>query len=201
MKSGLVPGIAFVTALLSTGIDASLAAQQKSASDGYADYPARPVRLIVPFPPGGGSDAVAQMVSQHLFSRWDNAVVVDNRGGAGGTIGTEMAARATPDGYTLAMATASTLVINPILRKVDFDPLRDFDPVIHTASVPVILIVPPSVPANSAKELIALAKSQPGKLNYASSGDGTVSHLAAELFKSMTGTDMVHIPYRGGGPA
>lgn len=168
---------------------------------GPSVYPSKPVRLIVPFPPGGGSDTVAHLLSTRLFERWGQAVVVDNRGGAGGSIGTDLTARSAPDGYTLAMATASTLSINPVLNKVPFDPIKDFAPVIHTSTIPVVLVVHPSVPVKSTRELIAMAKAQPGKLNYGSSGDGTITHLAGELFKSMTGVDIVHVPFRGGGPA
>ena len=164
-------------------------------------YPYRPVRLIQPFPPGGGADVAARFVSQALSERLGQTVVVDNRGGAGGSIGTEIAGQSPPDGYTLLMATASTIVIHPLVNKVRFDPVADFDPVIHIANVPLVLVVHPSVPAKSVKELIALAKAQPGKINFASSGDGTISHLAGELFKLLSGTDMVHVPYRGGGPA
>lgn len=189
---------------LAAGAGNAIGQQPAAPKAGNVDvqsYPARPIRLINPFPPGGGSDAVAHLVSQRLFARWDQSVVVDNRGGAGGAIGTDMAARATPDGYTLVMATASTVVVNPLLNKVPFNPLQDFDAVIHTSSVPLILVVHPSVPAKSAKELIALAKSRPGTLNVSSSGEGTISHLALELFKLTTGADVVHVPYRGGGPA
>lgn len=164
-------------------------------------YPYRPIRLIQPFPPGGGADVAARFVGQILTERLGQAVVVDNRGGAGGAIGTELAAQAAPDGYTLLMATASTIVINPLVNKVRFDPIRDFDAVVHIANVPLILVVHPAVPARSVQDLISLAKAQPGKINFASSGDGTISHLAGELFKLLTGTDMVHVPYRGGGPA
>lgn len=164
-------------------------------------YPYRPVRLIQPFPPGGGADVAARFVAQALTGHLGQAVVVDNRGGAGGAIGTELAAQAAPDGYTLLMATASTIVINPLVNKVTFDAIRDFDPVVHISTVPLILLVHPSVPARSVQELIGLAKAQPGKINFASSGEGTISHLAGELFKLLTGTDMVHVPYRGGGPA
>ena len=198
----LAPALAAIV-MLAFGPGAGAAqkdAKAASKSD-VQSYPSRPVRLITPFPPGGGSDAVAHLVSQRLFARWDQSVIVDNRGGAGGAIGTDMAARATPDGYTLLMATASTVVVNPLLNKVPFDPLRDFDAVIHTSSVPLILAVHPSVPAKTAKDFVALAKAQPGKLNVSSSGDGTISHLALELFKLTTGADVVHVPYRGGGPA
>ena len=189
---------------LALGAGTAMGQQTATAKASKVDvqsYPVRPIRLINPFPPGGGSDAVAHLVSQRLFARWDQSVIVDNRGGAGGAIGTDMGARATPDGYTLLMATASTVVVNPLLNKVPFKPLEDFDAVIHTASVPLILVVHPSVPAQSAKELVALAKTRPGKLNVSSSGEGTISHLALELFKLTTGVDMVHVPYRGGGPA
>ena len=164
-------------------------------------YPNRPIRLIQPFPPGGGADVAARFVGQVLTERLGQTVVVDNRGGAGGAIGTELAAQAAPDGYTLLMATASTIVINPLVNQVRFDPIRDFDPVVHISTVPLVLVVHPSVPAKSVQELISLAKAQPGKINFASSGEGTISHLAGELFKILTGADMVHVPYRGGGPA
>jgi len=203
VQLGLVCALA-AAALLTFAASAGAAQQSAKAAAAKSDaqsYPTRPVRLINPFPPGGGSDAVAHLVSQRLFARWDQSVVVDNRGGAGGAIGTDMAARAAPDGYTLLMATASTVVVNPLINKVPFDPLKDFDAVIHTSSVPLIFVVHPSVPAKSLKEFVALAKSQPGKFNVSSSGDGTISHLALELFKLTTGTNVVHVPYRGGGPA
>ena len=164
-------------------------------------YPERPVRLIQPFPAGGGADVAARYVGQHLSERLSQTIVVDNRGGAGGAIGTELAARAPADGYTLLMSTASTIVINPLINKVPFDPLKDFDAVVSVAVVPLVLVTHPGVQAKSLRDLIALAKAQPGKINFASSGDGTISHLAGELFKVMTGADIVHIPYRGGGPA
>jgi len=164
-------------------------------------YPYRPIRLIQPFPPGGGADVAARFVGQLLSERLGQTVVVDNRGGAGGAIGTELAARAAPDGYTLLMVTASTIVIHPLMNKVPFDPIRDFDAVVHIANVPLILVVHPAVLAKSVQDLISLAKNQPGRINFASSGEGTISHLAGELFKLLTGTDMVHVPYRGGGPA
>ena len=186
---------------LATAIAAGPGLAQPAKSKATGDYPSKPVRLIVPFPPGGGSDTVAHLLSTRLFERWGQSVVVDNRGGAGGSIGTDLAARSAPDGYTLAMATASTLSINPVLNKVPFDPIRDFAPIVHTSTIPVVLVAHPSVPVKTAKELIALAKTQPGKLNYASSGDGTITHLAGELFKAIAGVDIVHVPFRGGGPA
>ncbi|HSF22431.1 MAG TPA: tripartite tricarboxylate transporter substrate binding protein [Burkholderiales bacterium] len=164
-------------------------------------YPYRPIRLIQPFPPGGGADVAARFVGQILTERLGQTVVVDNRGGAGGAIGTELAAQAAPDGYSLLMATASTIVINPLVNKVRFDPIRDFEAVVHIANVPLILVAHPAVPAKTVRELINLAKAQPGKINFASSGEGTISHLAGELFKIITGTEIIHVPYRGGGPA
>ena len=164
-------------------------------------YPTKPIRLINPFPPGGGASIIGRVIAQELTERLGQSVVFDNRGGAGGIIGMEIAARAAPDGYTLTMATASTVTINPLLSKVPFDPVKDFVPVIHVSNVPLILVVHPSIAAKSTREFIALLKAQPGKLNFASSGKGTISHLAGELFKFSTGVTMVHVPYRGGGPA
>ena len=164
-------------------------------------YPTKPIRLINPVPPGGGATIIGRQIAQELTERLGQSVVFDNRGGAGGIIGMEIAARAAPDGYTLTMATASTVTINPLLSKVPFDPIKDFAPVSHVSNVPLLLVVHPSVAAKSTKEFIALLKAQPGKLNFASSGKGTISHLAGELFKFNTGVTMVHVPYRGGGPA
>ena len=166
-----------------------------------AQYPQKPIRLISPFAPGGGASTIARMIAPELTEAWGQSVVVDNRPGAGGSIGTEMAARAPADGYTFVMATASTIVINPLVGKVPFDPVRDFTPVAHTATVPLVLVVHPSVQAKSVKELIALAQSPSAKLNYASSGEGTTSHLAAELFAKTAKVQMVHVPYKGGGQA
>jgi tripartite-type tricarboxylate transporter receptor subunit TctC len=164
-------------------------------------YPQKPIRLISPFSPGGGASTVARMIAPDLTEAWGQPVVVDNRPGAGGAIGTEIAARAPADGYTLVMATASTIVINPLVAKAPYDPVRDFAPVVHTATVPLVLVVHPSVPAKTVKELIALSQTPGAKLNYASSGEGTTSHLAAELFKASTHAQMVHVPYKGGGQA
>ncbi len=166
-----------------------------------ASYPDKPIRLIAPFAPGGGASIVARMISEPLSEIWKQSVVMDNRAGAAGAIGTEMAARAAPDGYTLVMATASTIVINPLMFKVPFDPLRDFAPVARATLVPLILVVPAAVPAKSVRELTMLATSRAGGLAYASSGEGTISHLAGELFKASAGVNMVHVPYKGGGQA
>ncbi|MBI2296774.1 MAG: tripartite tricarboxylate transporter substrate binding protein [Betaproteobacteria bacterium] len=167
-----------------------------------ATYPNKPIRLIVAFPPGGSTDIIARLVGQKLSERLGQQVVVDNRGGAGGTIGTEIAARATPDGYTLTMGTTSTHVIAPAAyANVKYDPVKDFQPITLVAITPYLLTVHPGVQAKSLKEFIALVKSQPGKLNYASAGTGTTTHLAMEMLKISAGMDIVHVPYNGNGPA
>lgn len=167
-----------------------------------AEYPARPVRLVLGFPPGGASDTMARVVGTRLSESLGQPVVIDNRPGAGGNIAAEIVARSAPDGYTLLLGNNAILAVNVSLySKIAFDPVKDFAPVVLVASQPNILAVHPSVPANSVKELIALAKSKPGRLNYASPGVGTTGHLAAELFKRMAGVDMVIVPFKGGGPA
>jgi tripartite-type tricarboxylate transporter receptor subunit TctC len=164
-------------------------------------YPARPIRLIVSFAPGGSVDVVARLVGNKLSEAWGQQVVIDNRPGAGGNLSAEIAARAAPDGYTLYMCSAS-LVVNPSLyRKVGYDPVRDFAPVTLLASVQGVLVVNPSVPAKSVSDFIALAKKSPGRINYASTGSGTSGHLAMELFKTMAGIDLVHVPYKAAGQA
>jgi len=156
--------------------------------------------MIVPLVPGGSVDTMARALAQKMSENMGQQVVVDNRGGASGNIGTEIAARAAPDGYTM-LTVSMTLTVNQFLfANVPFDPVRDFAPVSLIAAAPLVLTVHPSVPVKSAKELIALAKAQPGRLHYASSGKGTNSHLSMELFKSMAGVDIVDVPYRGGGP-
>jgi tripartite-type tricarboxylate transporter receptor subunit TctC len=171
------------------------------ANAGFAQsYPTKPIRLISPFVPGGGASLVARIIGQALTDAWGQSIVVDNRGGAGGAIGTELAARAVPDGYTLVMGTASNVIIRPLMDKVPYDPVKDFTPIAHTTTVPLVLVVHPSVPAKSVKELIALAR-RDTRLNFASSGEGTISHLAGELFKSSAGINMAHVPYKGGGQA
>jgi len=164
-------------------------------------YPIKPIRLISAFAPGGGSDRVARMLAPDLTEAWGQSIVIDNRPGAGGAVGTELVARSSPDGYTLVMATASTIVINPLVGKVGYDALHDFAPVVHTSTVPLVLVVHPSVPAKTLKELIAHARASPMRLNYSSSGEGTITHLAGELLKNLTQVEMVHVPYRGGGQA
>ena len=165
-------------------------------------YPERPVRLIVPFPAGGTVDAVARSLAQQLAGALKQAVVVENRGGGAGSIGAEAVARAAPDGYTLLLGTASTHGSNPAVQKaLPYDAMRDFAPVVLVASTPYILVVHPSVPANTVAELLALARAQPGRLNYGSYGAGSSNHLASELFRALTGVDIVHVPYKGGAPA
>jgi len=167
---------------------------------GAQQYPAKPVRFLVPNPPGGGTDLVARIVSQKVSERWGVNLVVDNRPGAGGIIAVEVAARSAPDGYTLLMA-HFPLAITVNIAKVSFDPVRDFAPVTLLATTQNALVVNPAVPAKSVKELIALAKSKPGELRYASGGNGTSMHVSAELFNLMAGVSMTHIPYKGAGPA
>ena len=165
-------------------------------------YPAKPVRIIVPFPPTGGSDVIARIFAPRLSEALGQQVLIDNRSGANGNVGTELVARATPDGYTLLFNGSGTLAINPSLyEKLPFDVLRDFAPVTLTVLQPHLLVVHPSVPAKSVKELIALAKAQPGRLNFASSGNGSLAHLAGEMFKTAAGVDIVHVPYKGAAPS
>ena len=165
-------------------------------------YPAKPVRLIVPYPPGGSADILARAIGQKLAETWGQPVVIDNRPGAGGSIGMELAAKAAPDGYTLVMGHIGTLAANPALYKsLPYDPVRDFAPVTLIARVPNVLVVGPSVPSRSVAELVALAKSKPGKLDYGSGGNGSAAHLAAEYFKLKAGIDIQHIPYKGTQPA
>jgi tripartite-type tricarboxylate transporter receptor subunit TctC len=165
-------------------------------------YPTRPIHIVVPSSPGAGvTDIMARLVGQHLSARIGQQIVVDNRPGASGIIGSEVVSRAAPDGYTLLIANVS-LVVNPFLYpKMPYDPLKDFIPVTNLNSAPLLLVVNPSVPAKSVTELIAFAMSHPGQLNYGSGGLGSTPYLAAELFKSLAGIDVVHVPYKGGAPA
>jgi len=164
-------------------------------------YPDRPIRLVVPYAPGGGTDLTSRLIALRLTERFKQQVIVDNRAGGASNIGAEIVARSAPDGYTLMMAGISFSINVSIFPKLNYDPIRDFDPVSLVATVPLIVVVHPSVPVANIKELIALAKAKPGTLNYASGGAGTANHIAGELFKYMTGTDIVHVPYKGGGPA
>jgi tripartite-type tricarboxylate transporter receptor subunit TctC len=164
------------------------------------DYPTKPVRLIIPFPPGGSNDVVGRLVATQLSERLGKQVVVDNRAGAGGVVGTEIAAKAPPDGYTLLVVSIAHTV-NPWLYKLSYDPIKSFVPVAMLGSGPNVLAIHPSLPVNSVQELVALAKQKPGELQYASAGVGSFQHLGGELFKLMAGVDILHVPFKGGGPA
>ncbi|MBI4190281.1 MAG: tripartite tricarboxylate transporter substrate binding protein [Betaproteobacteria bacterium] len=164
-------------------------------------FPSKPIRIIVPFPPGGSADPIARLVGQQMSETFGQPVIIENRPGGGTRIGTEYVARSAPDGYTLFLAATSHAVNPSLYAKVNYDPLRDFMAVSLASSFPFILLIHPSVPARNLREFIALAKASPGKLDYASGGNGSASHLAAEMFKSMTGTDLLHVPYKGGAPA
>jgi len=180
---------------------ASFALLQDPAAQSQA-YPAKPIRFVVPFTPGGGNDVLARTIGQKLYEAWGQPVIVDNRPGAAGNIGAELVAKAAPDGYTFLIAANSILAINPTLYdKAPFDPVKSFVPVTLIGAVPIVLVVNPSVPASSVNELVALAKSKPDGLSYASSGSGSPQHLSAELFKSMAGVKIVHVPYKGAAPA
>ena len=163
-----------------------------------ADFPNRQVRWIVPFAPGGPVDILSRAIAEKLSQRWGQVVVIDNRGGAGGSIGTDIVAKAAPDGYTLMTGHVGTHAINATLyRKLPYDPVRDFTPISMAAYMPLALVIHPSVPAKNVKELVALAKAQPGKLNYASAGIGGPTQLTAEVFKRTAGVDIVHVAYKG----
>jgi tripartite-type tricarboxylate transporter receptor subunit TctC len=182
------------------GLLLALTALALSAPVMAQDYPSKPVRLIIPFPPGGSNDVVGRMIALQLSDRLGKQVVVDNRGGAGGVIGTEAAANALPDGYTLLIISIAHAV-SPWLYKLNYDPLKSFVPVSILASGTNVLVVHPDLPVHSVGELIALAKREPGELNYASAGIGSFQHLGGELFKLLAGVNIVHVPYKGGGPA
>ena len=165
-------------------------------------YPSKPIRLIIPFPPGGSTDILGRSLAQKLSEAWGQQVLVDNRGGAGGTIGADLAAKAPADGYTLLMGHIGTLAVNVSLYpKLSYDPVRDFAPVSMVALVPNVLVVHPALPVKNVTELIAYAKANPGKLNYSSGGNGSAAHLAVEYFKLQTKTEIVHVPYKGTGPS
>lgn len=176
-------------------------AQNPGAGEVVSDYPKRPVRLVVNAPPGGGTDILARLIGQQLAQAWGHQVVVDNRGGGGGIIGSETVARAQPDGYTLLMGFTSH-VINPSLyRKLPYDTLKDFAPIAFAATVPNIVVVHPSIPVQNIDELIGYARARPEKVAYASAGVGSASHLAGVMFETLTSTKLTHVPYKGGAPA
>ncbi|HYC46324.1 MAG TPA: tripartite tricarboxylate transporter substrate binding protein [Burkholderiales bacterium] len=181
--------LAFFGALL---IAASAAAQQ---------YPSRPIRFLVGYPPGGPTDVTARLVAPHLSEALGQQLVVDNRAGAGGTVAAATLATAAPDGYTIGLVANGEIAISPNLRKVPYDPLKDFSPISRIGASQLALVIHPSVPAKSVADLVALAKAKPGAINFASSGTGSTAHLAGELFKTLAGINIVHVPYKGAGPA
>lgn len=180
---------------------AAIAVANVHAQAPGANYPAKQIRVIVPFPAGGPTDAIARAIGQKLSETWGQPVIVDNRPGAGGNIGTELAAKSPADGYTLFIGTVANAINQSLFAKLPFDFVRDFAPVTQNYVTGLILAVHPSLPAHSVKELIALAKAHPGQLSYSSSGVGGTPHLAGELFNSMAGVKMVHVPYKGSAPA
>jgi tripartite-type tricarboxylate transporter receptor subunit TctC len=180
---------------------ALLGAAMSCIPPAHAAFPERPVRLIVPFPPGGVNDISSRLVANQLNAGWGRPVIIDNRGGAGGNIGAEIAAMANPDGYTLFIVSSSITSNVALYRKLQFDLERDFAPVSTLVTGAYVLVVHPSVAAKSVNELVQLARAQPGKLNFSSFGQGSSAHLVAELFKSMAKVDLAHVPYKGGGPA
>jgi tripartite-type tricarboxylate transporter receptor subunit TctC len=182
---------------LATGLCVLLA----PALAGAQTFPDHTIRLIVPFPPGGPNDIIARVVAQKMQDSLKQTIVIDNRGGQGGVLGTDLVAKAKPDGYTIAIASAGALAISPSMEKVAYETLKDLAPVTLVAKVPEMLVVAENVPAKTMAELVALAKKQPGKLNFASSGPGSLPHLAGELFKLQAKIDIVHVPYRGAAPA
>lgn len=182
-------------------IAAALAAPRALAQAADEAYPSKPIRWIVPFPPGGGADVVARLLGARLSESVNQPVVIDNKAGAQGNIGAELAARSPADGYTIVFAYAGTHAINPSLYKTMPFKESDFAPVVQLAQVPQLLVVHPSIPAKDVAELIALAKREPTRLSYSSAGSGSVIHLAVELFKMMTGTQILHVPYKGGAPS
>jgi tripartite-type tricarboxylate transporter receptor subunit TctC len=180
-----------------TGLSLMLSAAAANAED----FPARQIRLIVPFPPGGPNDIIARVIGQRMSEIVKQPVIIDNRGGQGGVLGTEVLAKSAPDGYTIAISSAGALSISPTMEKVVYDPLKDLQAVTLVAKVPEMLVVASDVPAKNMAELVALAKAKPGKLNFASSGPGSLPHLAGELLKLSAKIDIVHVPYRGAAPA
>ncbi|MDB5829800.1 MAG: hypothetical protein JWQ73_4020 [Variovorax sp.] len=187
---------ALVAAVL---LGASLAAVAQSATD---SYPTQPIRLLVPWPPGGGVDTTARMMSDGLAQRLGHAIVVDNRAGAGGNIGTEVAARAKPDGYTLLMSSISPNAVNiSLYNRLGFDPVKDFEPIVYVSAVPNILVVPADSPFKTVKDVVDAARANPGKLNYGSAGVGSSQHLAAVQFNAAAKINIVHVPYKGTSPA
>ncbi len=196
VAAGWIAGLA---SLATFGAAGPATAAQPSAANTYPD---RPIRLVVPFPPGGINDLVARIIGQSLSEQMRQTVIIDNRAGAGGTLGLGIAARANPDGYTLAFGATSTVAVSPALyRNLPYDPVKAFAPIAPLAEVPSVVLVTPSVAAASMRDLVSLARAKPGSLNYASAGAGTSQHMGAELLKALAKVDMVHVPYKGGAAA
>jgi len=192
----------FMAAILIMAAHAAATTASAQNAPGKSNYPNRAIRILLPFPPGGGSDIVARKIGQKMTERWGQQVVVDNRPGAGGNIAAEAAANAAPDGYTLFVAASAQLAVNPaVYPKLPFDPAKSFAPISLVGSVPNMLVTNPSLPVHSLKEFIAFAKARPGQLNYATAGSGSTAHLSVELLKLETGINLVHVPYRGATPA
>lgn len=191
-RNALTGGLRLIVALFALASSASLFAQQ---------YPVRPVRLVIPFPPGGSADTVGRVVAQKLSEIFGQQVIVDNRPGASTLIGSEIVAKAAPDGYALLLSSAGLTINVSLMGKLPFDPIKDLAPVTLVTSAPNILVVNPAVTANSVQELIALAKTRPGQLNFGSAGQGSGNHLAGEMFKIMAGIQIAHVPYKGDAPA
>ncbi len=178
------------------------AAPTQAQAPAAQPFPTRPVTVVVPFPPGGGTDVGARLIAQKLSVKWGQPVLVDNKAGASGMVGADVVARAKPDGYTLLVGNVGTQSVNPSLyKKMSYDPDRAFAPVSMIAELPLVLLITPSLPYQSVRDLVAAARSEPGKLSYASSGSGGAPHLAAEIFRKSGGVNMLHVPYKGGGPA
>jgi len=187
---------------LATALIATTAFGASTAAIAQLDYPTKPIRLVVPFTPGGSTDILARVIGQKLTEAWGKQVIIDNRPGAGGNIGVDLVAKSPADGYTLVMGHIGTFGVNPTLYpKLPYDPIRDFQPITLVALVPNMLSVYPALPAKSVKELVALAKTKPGTINFGSGGNGSAAHLAGEYFKLLTKTEITHIPYRGTSPA
>src|SRR5215212_8259889 len=165
-----------------------------------AQYPNKPIKLVVPWPPGGAVDTIGRLIAQHISEPLGQTVIIDNRAGAAGAIGSEVVAKSEPDGYTLLMGSTTVISVNPALQKLPYKP-TDFSPITMVAFVPHMLVIPAEIPANNLKEFVEWAKARPGKVNYASAGPGTPHHIAGEMFKSLAGIDMLQVPYKGTGPA
>jgi tripartite-type tricarboxylate transporter receptor subunit TctC len=193
--------LALLLAALALAASTPRAVMAQSAAEDAA-YPNKPVRLVIPWPPGGSNDVLGRLLAQRLSETTGQPIVVDNRASAGGILGQELGAKAPPDGYTLTLATSGTMSITPfVYEKLGYDPLMSYELVTLYALVPYMMVVTPSVEARDAREFIALAKSKPGSMNLASTGTGSINHLAGELFNLMAGTQTLHVPYKGGGPA